>query len=125
MSLDFYLYGDEESVECVCNCCDDVHLNKKRKVIFHGNITHNLTKMADAADIYMCLWRHEEIGIITASQMISPLVNGLLKLKNDPEKYKKYDSSNGWGLYVHFVPFVERVLKACEEYPNSTVEVSI
>ena len=34
------------------------------------NITHNLNKMADAVGLYEVLWKPDEIGITTASQMI-------------------------------------------------------
>jgi hypothetical protein len=91
--------------------------------VYSANITHNLTEMADAAGIYKALWRPEEIGITQAKQLIEPLTKGLKKLKKSPEKYKKFDSPNGWGLYIHFVPFVENYLKACIENPESYVEV--
>ena len=54
-----------------------------------------------------------------------PLRAGLALLKSDPERFKKFDSPNGWGLYVHFVPFVEKYLEACEQNPDSAVEVSV
>lgn len=49
---------------------------------------------------------------------------GLSKLEAEPERFKKFDSPNGWGLYIHFVPFVKAVLEACEEYPDADIEVS-
>lgn len=36
------------------------------------NSTHNLNNMAKAAGLYQVLWRPEEIGISTASQIIAP-----------------------------------------------------
>lgn len=91
---------------------------------YSANITHNLGKMADAAGIYYHLWRPEEIGVTTARELIEPLREGLKKLRDDPAKYEKYNASNGWGLYKNFVPFVERYLAACEEYPEALVSVS-
>lgn len=58
--------------------------------IFSANITHNLNKMADAAGIYMCLWRPDEIEITKASQLIEPLRNGLHTLISDPERFMEY-----------------------------------
>ena len=92
--------------------------------VYSGNITHNLGEMADAAGIYKFLWRPEEIGITKASQMIEPLKEGLKKLKDSPAEYEKYNSPNGWGLYEHFVPFVEEVLAACVENPDAEVSAS-
>ena len=94
-------------------------------VVFDTNITHNLGKMAEAAGIYNVLWRPGEYGYATAEQIIPILREGLSKLEADPEKFKKFDSPNGWGIYDHFVPFVRKVLEACEEYPDAEIMVSV
>jgi hypothetical protein len=80
--------------------------------------------MAEAAGIYKHLWRPEEIGITRAQELIEPLTNGLALLKSDPERFKGFDSPNGWGLYVNFVPWVENYLNACVEYPDAEISVS-
>lgn len=102
----------------------DVGLFAVRKVcVYDRNITHNLGKMADKAGIYECLWRPEEIGIKYAKDLITPLTEGLKKLKENPEYFKQFNSPNGWGMYEHLVPFVERYLEACVENPDAEVEV--
>lgn len=90
--------------------------------LYWGNITHNLGKMAEAAGIYKHLWYPEELGIKHAKELIEPLREGLEKLKNNPDYYKKFNSPNGWGKYENFVRFVEKYLIACEEYPEAIVE---
>jgi hypothetical protein len=103
----------------------DVYLSKPGIVtVYDANITHNLGKMAAEAGIYQHLWRPEEIGITKAEQLIEPLRAGLNLLKSDPGRFEKFNSPNGWGLYKHFVPFVENYLKACEENPDADVAVS-
>lgn len=103
----------------------DVYLTHTQPTtVYDANITHNLGKMADEAGIYKHLWRPDEIGITKAEQLIEPLRSGLALLKSDPERFKKFDAENGWGLYIHFVPFVEKYLQACEEYPDAEVSVS-
>ncbi len=92
--------------------------------VYSANITHNLGGMAAAADIYEPLWRPEEIGIAKAAQLIEPLTEGLAKLKADPAKFEAHNAPNGWGLYEHFVPFVEQYLAACREYPDADVYAS-
>lgn len=99
-------------------------LDRDGQEVYEGNITHNLNKMADAAGIYQHLWRPDEIGIDFAALLIVPLSRGLEKLKADPEHYKTFDSPNGWGLYIHFVPFVERYLAACIEHSDARISVS-
>jgi len=124
MSLDIYLKGKEKEVECTCWDCGHKHLRVDQEVLYDTNITHNLNKMADAAGIYKALWRPEEIGAKQAKDIIALLEKGLADLKARPEYFEKFNSANGWGLYKHFVPFVEDYLKACKEYPDATIEIS-
>lgn len=102
----------------------DVYLEKMQlSEVYNGNITHNLTKMAEAAGIYKCLWRPEENGIEEAGQLIPLLKEGLEKLKANPEYFKTFDSPNRWGVYEDFVEFVADYLKACIEHPDATIRV--
>ena len=89
--------------------------------VYSGNITHNLGEMADKAGIYYALWRPEEKGYKLAKDIILILEKGLKTLKEKPEYYQKFNAENGWGLYEHFVPFVEEVLNACKEYPDAKI----
>lgn len=114
MSLDFNLmrtgkYDDGESFETE---------------VFWANITHNLNRMADAAGIYDALWRPDENGFERAKDIIPILEKGLFELKDNPEVYEKYNAENGWGLYKNFVPWVQKVLDACKEYPEAVISVS-
>jgi hypothetical protein len=92
--------------------------------VFDTNITHNLGKMADKAGIYFALWRPEEKKYVVAKDIIPDLEKGLKKLKMKPKYFEKFNATNGWGLYEHFVPFVEDVLDACRKYPNAKIYVS-
>lgn len=108
MSLDFGLTYD----------CDGHDV-----VVYDGNITHNLGTMANKAGIYYALWRPEEKGYKTAKDILPLLEKGLKKLKDRPEYFEQFNAENGWGLYKHFVPFVEEIYNACEEYPNAKISV--
>lgn len=92
--------------------------------VFSSNITHNLGLMAEAAGIYQCLWRPEELGIKQAGELVGPLGIGLGKLVANPDHFRKFDSPNGWGTYDNFVRFVTQVLNACIEHPDAEIEVS-
>lgn len=92
--------------------------------VYSANITHNLAKMAEAAGIYKHLWRPEELGIILARDLIEPLTEGLNKMKADPDYYKQFNASNGWGLYEHFIPWIGEYLGACMQYPEAEISVS-
>lgn len=92
--------------------------------LFWRNITHNLTPMADAAEIYSHLWRPEELGIETAGQLIEPLTLGLKRLRSDPEKFRTFNPPNGWGSYEGLVDFVAAYLAACVQHPAAKIRVS-
>ncbi len=92
--------------------------------LYWANITHNLNTMADEAGIYEALWRPEEIGITKAGQLIEPLTKGIELMKSNPTRFMKHDAPNGWGTYDQFVPWIERYLEACINYPESSVRVS-
>lgn len=102
-----------------CTCCE------MSKTVYSGNITHNLNTMASKAGIYDCLWRPDEKGFEKAIQIIEILESGIEKLKSNPEYYKKFNASNGWGTYEHLLKFAEDALKNCILYPDSFIEVSI
>ncbi len=123
MSLDFYLEGEEIEEECICSCCDNVHIRKYHPKLLDVNITHNLGAMAEEAGIYRCLWRPEELGITKANQMIVYLKLALKDLRNRPEYFYKFTPVNGWGTYSGFVSAVDAILQGCIEYPASNIKV--
>ena len=92
--------------------------------VFWSNITHNLNTMAGKAGIYYHCWRPEELGIKKAAELIHPLTDGLERLKKYPFYFEKFNSPNGWGLYEHFVPWVEEYLNACKKNPQATIGTS-
>jgi hypothetical protein len=108
MSLDVYLTYEEDG---------------NTITVYDANITHNLGKMADAAGIYEACWRPEEKGWTQAKDIAPILEEGLQRLKDQPEYFQQFNSPNGWGLYEHFVPWIERYLAACKQYPNAAIGV--
>lgn len=121
MSLDVSLISHKKvTIECLC--CGLTH--KDYATLYESNITHNLNVMAKEAGIYQELWRPEELDITTAKQLIEPLTIGLKKLKDNPVYYKQFDAPNGWGIYDHFVPFVEHYLDACISNKEAIINVS-
>jgi hypothetical protein len=121
---------------------DMVNFHEEKEELYGANITHNLCEMAEQAGIYKALWRpyqlhkdyvhnedykiqmsFEDSVTIFASDIIEIIEQGLDLLKNRPDYFSKFDSPNGWGTYVHFVPFVENYINALKQYPNSIVIV--
>lgn len=124
MSLDVNLIGKEVERKCECSHCGHIHITTEGENLFSSNITSNLNIMASNAGIYRILWRADELGIQTASELIDPLKEGLAKLKSNPAHYKQFDAKNGWGTYDQFIPWIEEYLQACIDYPEARVFVS-
>ena len=117
---------------------------EEKEEVYHANITHNLGKMADKAGIYEALWRpfrlidgydikdgdysaedeFENSHTVYAKDIIDILEKGLSDLKARQKYFEQFNSPNGWWLYKHFVPFVEKYLNACKEFPDAIVETS-
>lgn len=137
MSLDISLYRNYH-----VSYDGGVTLEEKQEDVYSGNITHNLGKMAEEAGLYKALWRpyqlkegynipeddhhaeykYEVENPVRAHEIISIIEKGLEDMIARPAHYKTFDSPNGWGLYKHFVPFIENYLEALKKYPESFVE---
>lgn len=118
-------------------------LEEREECVYNANITHNLNKMAIEAGIYEALWRpyrlkegynipeedykteceFEYENKVFAKEIIEILENGIYKLKQNPNHFKKFNSPNGWGVYENLVEFAENYLTACKEYPEAIVRV--
>ena len=92
--------------------------------VFSYNITHNLNKMAAAANIYTELWRPGELGYTKAKQLIQPLQIGYELLLADPAFFKIFNPENGWGNYEGLVKFVKEYLQACKDNPDADIRIS-
>lgn len=104
----------------------DVYLTKvvtEEKEIFAWSCTHNLIEMAEEAGLYEYLWKPDNLGIKKARDLIAPLTEGLNILKSYPDRFKKFNPSNGFGSYDGFINFVCNYLNACKEEPDSNVNV--
>jgi hypothetical protein len=139
MSLDVYIKDKYFLTK------DKVNFTEHYEDVYNSNITHNLNIMATmvSKDFYNALWRpylivnpnrevledyrleyeFEDSVDVYCKDIIEVIENGLTKLKRNPTKYKKYDNPEGWGLYEHFVPWVEKYLTKLKEYPNYFVIV--
>lgn len=124
MSLDVALEGATVTEQCTCPSCGNEHTHQRIEELYAANITHNLNKMASEAGIYEYVWRPDELGITQARGIIEPLRAGIQRMKADPAHYEQFNPSNGWGSCEVFVPWLERYLSACEQYPDATIYIS-
>lgn len=99
---------------------------------WHGNITHNLNKMAMQCpsfdpdySLYNLLWRDEPINDLNPYFYIDRLISCLGNLENNPDYYKQFNPENGWGTYEQLVKFVKSFVIALIDMPNgSKIEYS-
>lgn len=117
MSLDIYFTERKTCQKCGHTSDDDEY-------VFSKNITHNLNRMAQEAGFYEQLWHPERTDVVTAQQLGVHIEKGIAELKANPEKYKRFSASNGWGTYTQFLPWLEELLAACKEYPDAIVSTS-
>lgn len=97
----------------------------KTKELHSLNITHNLGKMAEEAGIYRALWRPEELFAKPRCKDVLPLLAaGLLKLRTSPNYFKKFNASNGYGVYENLVSKVEEYIRYCKKYRTAMITVS-
>jgi hypothetical protein len=124
MSLDIYLHGEPETVECVCDCCGNTHQRETSKCLWQTNITHNLTTMAVAAGLHNPMWHPEALKATRAREVIDDLEAGLNNLRAHRELFEQHNPSNGWGDYDGLVRVASNYLDACREHPDATITVS-
>ena len=109
----------------------DVWLTADRPVqVYEGNITHNLNKMAmevklsNGPTLYEVLWRPEEHNYTKASEIAPLLLEGLLILRSERERFLPFNPPNGWGNYDNLVEFTQKYLNGCMENPDGEIGIS-
>lgn len=91
--------------------------------LYNANITHNLSAMADEAGIYKAIWQPEASGIKKARDLIPLLEEGINRMEDKPNHYRKFDAPNGWGTYDDFLLWLKKYLKVCKTHPKAKISV--
>lgn len=101
-------------ISLTCPCCNNE--------IYSANITHNLTKMANVAGLYDCIWHPENINAKYAKDIIDPLKKGIDYMRENKTELEQYNPVNGWGNYNHLMGMAMDYLNACKRNPNALIE---
>ncbi len=117
MSLDITL---ELEIKTKCPHCKE-HIITGSESVYETNITHNLSKMAHEAGIYEAIWCAEDKS---PKDVIEEIEKGYAKMVEQPNYFKFYSSSNGWGTYEQFIPWLENLIEYYKEYPNTKILIS-
>lgn len=102
----------------------DIYLVRKGVAVFEANITHNLANMADAAHLYIPMWKPNEYDLFKARDVLPFLRLGALYMLNEKEKLLKYNPPNGWGNYDILLECVKQYMRACNDNKKAIIEVS-
>ena len=94
----------------------------EQETIFSLNITHNLNKLADAANFYKQLWHLE--GITTCEDLLPHIEAGIVELESNPTKYKQFSAKNNWGTYEQFLPWLKDLAEKLKIEPTSNLFIS-
>jgi len=93
----------------------------EEQVLLDKNITHNLTGLWRHVGVYDALYMSD--GKL-AEEIYPMLVVGVDHMLEKPDECRAFDATNGWGLYVHALPWLQEVAEACRKYPKAKVGVS-
>ena len=78
-----------------------------------ANITWNVRKIIELSTGLPWL---NEANNGFCKDVIPHIEQGLAELKNNPQKYKPYEASNGWGTVEGTIHFFETVLKDWRDF---------
>lgn len=98
-------------------------LYEQTRIVWTGNITHGLDRVAKACNLYKPIWTPGEEGIIVARDICSALAAGLLVLETRTEMFRQYEPTNNWGRVEDLISFVAEYLAACKAWPDAVIEV--
>lgn len=101
----------------------DISLVVDGSEVFEANLTHNLVKMADKADLYKSLWCCKDYGISVAEDLIEHLEAGLLNLTKYKDELEKLNPENGWGSYENLLCVVCSYISHCYKYPKAEIHI--
>jgi len=92
--------------------------------VWEKDITHNLSQMAEKAQLHDVLWYPERLNIKQAEQAIPYLEKGLKILVNNKIQLQQFNPENGHGTYKELLDFTTEYLNNCRQYPDSKIYIT-
>lgn len=89
--------------------------------VISKNITHNVSGMWKEAGIHEELYNSDGKK---ALEIIPALEAGFKLMAEDPERFKAFDASNGWGTYRHALPWLAELISELKNHPNGIITIS-
>lgn len=89
-------------------------INKERVCYdYDGNITWNVRKMLEVAfgENHLKKWND-----LSCDKFFRDLEKGYIDMIKNPEKYRKYNSPNGWGTYETTLRIIQNLYETIKKY---------
>lgn len=87
--------------------------NKRAYYNYDGNITYNVCKMLEVAfgESHLKKWNN-----LSCEDFFRDLEKGYIDMIRNPEKYRKYNSPNGWGTYETTLSTIKELYESIQRY---------
>lgn len=88
--------------------------NKERAYYdYDGNITYNVCEMLEVAfgEEHLKKWND-----LSCDKFFKDLEKGYIDMIKNPEKYRKYNSPNGWGTYETTLSKIKELYESIQRY---------
>ena len=82
---------------------------------YNGNITYNVCRMLEVAfgENHLKKWNGLE-----CNKFFKKFEKGYLDMCKNPDKYRKYDSPNGWGTYETTLSSIQKLYQNIKKYAD-------
>jgi len=68
--------------------------------------------------------RMTDLSGLTSEAAKAVIFEVIHKMRMDPERFRAYEPSNGWGKYDDFLPFLVRLHMRLDENPHGTIDIT-
>lgn len=58
------------------------------------------------------------------ADMYPVIAQGATLLQNNPQRYRQFEPSNGWGTVETTLDFLMKIADNCEKYPTAVIEIT-
>tara|TARA_R100000306_G_C4284714_1_gene96953 strand:+ start:113 stop:478 length:366 start_codon:yes stop_codon:yes gene_type:complete len=118
MSTTFNLFRTKHTSYDNCKTFEE-----ESELVFDEQFTANYGSMAEECGLADVIWKPYEISPLPCAFHVVPLLkDGIELLKLKPQHFKDLEPSNyGGGTYTQFLESCEKVLEACEKFPQARI----
>ena len=87
--------------------------------MFERNITHNLSKMIDAAGAYWAVWCSNGMR---AGDIVHILSQAVKRVEHNPRRFRQHTPVDGCGTFEGALKFLDALLLTCRTFPDGRIK---